>query len=201
MEARDINANSMPPPPHQSDEVDPDVLLGADRGTSPTPVNLTLLDSTLESRGSQSVDEIQSDFSSLTVSHDTSGLATTGVQEGQSSRYCKGKHPPSNRFKHSHSHEDRPTAVISPMQSVEPLLEADRVELTLPAVHNLSSTEEEEDPGVGPVELISRVVRANDIVTVASSDEANTTVDISSDSGIDEMLAQDWVIIRWRGHP
>ena len=97
------------------------------------------LDSTLESRGSQSVDEILSDFSALTVSHDTSGLATTGVQEGQSSRYCKGKHPPSNRFKHSHSHEDRPTAVISPMQSVETPLEADRVELTLPAVHNLSA--------------------------------------------------------------
>ena len=115
--------------------------------------------------------------------------------------YCKGKHLPSKRCKHSYSHDDRPTALIRPMQSVEPLLEADRVELTLPLVHNLSSTEEDEDPGVGPVELISRVVPANDVVTVASSDDANTTVDISSDSGIDEMLAQDWVIIRWRGHP
>jgi hypothetical protein len=79
MEARGINANSMPLPPHQINEVDVDVLLGADRGASPTPVNLALLDSTLESRGSQCVDEIQSDFSALTVSHDTSGLATTGV--------------------------------------------------------------------------------------------------------------------------
>ena len=79
MEARDINANSMPLPPHQIEEMDPDVLLGADRGTSPTPVNLALLDSTLESRGSQSVDKIQSDFSALTVSYDTSGLETTGV--------------------------------------------------------------------------------------------------------------------------
>ena len=38
------------------------------------------------------------------------------------------------------------------------------------------------------MELVSRVVRANDVVTVASSDDANTTVDISSDSGIDEMV-------------
>ena len=117
MEARDINANSMPPPPHQSEEMDPDVLLGADREKSPTPL-LALFDSTLESRGSQSVDEIQNDFSALTVSHNTSGLATPGVKEGQSSRFCKGKHPPSKRCKHSHANDDRPTAVISPLPSV-----------------------------------------------------------------------------------
>jgi hypothetical protein len=53
--------------------------------------------------------------------------------------------------------------------------------LTLPAVHDFSSTEEEEYPGVVPVELVTRVVGEIDVVTAASSNDANTTVDISSD--------------------
>ena len=57
-EVVDINANDMPPTsPHQTDEIDMDCLLGADMGSSPTPVNLALLDSTLESGGSRSVDK------------------------------------------------------------------------------------------------------------------------------------------------
>ena len=118
-----------------------DNLMGADRGSSPTPVNLALLDSTLKSGGSRGVDKIQSDFSTLSVSHNTSGVAPSGVQEDQ--RVCKGKHPPSKRCKLFHSNDDCPTAIVRPVQSVEPFPEVVRKPLNLTATHALSNSEEE----------------------------------------------------------
>ena len=49
------------------------------------------------------------------------------------------------------------------------------------------------------MELTSTVVRAIDVVTVSSSGDLDTTVDVSSDSGIDEMVGGPGLLVRVSG--